>query len=1626
MNLTFGQLLVGVAGVATVLGVMAIAAIQAAHQFQELNNSLILSGNFAGTTTSGLNSIAHAAASTGGSLSAARTIVAEFAATGRFTAEQIALITPALVELEHATGKTVEPVSDAFKHIAEAAENTTSRSADAVTRAVLSMNSTYHLLSTEQVTQIANMEAQGKALDAVGIAFSGMTDTIRKRSHDATEDFTALGKVLDGMKKSAESTWDSLVKVFSVRMPDKGTQLKDAISQLNVVTINGDPFGQTKNLAIKIAQLQKEMQVEGAAALEEGKKKQLEIQQQYAERSVALMIKQNNSQSEAMRKITDLDESWAKSSDAYKLAHLQEYEDTREKLIKASQEKVKKIRAEGTSAIDAELRAILAASEEKKKALENDVSALDEAYKAQKISVFDYVDQKNTLLLKEQANTTDTRDKEYKALNDSIKQHNYNATELNVIAGKRSEITKQSIDAYAKEGKALEANGNLISDIASKSAAAQAESDKKALASIQTTIDKLQDKVNAYKNLPDAIKLAGVSEKQIQDSISEATIQRLKDEQAQIIENNNVEEPLMKARLDFLDKQIIKLGIIKNLQTTDEGQQKANSFNLATPARNKSEAAMAVAEWTSAGKEIQDALTASFDNVGKSIGNMFKAYSDSQAERIASEERYQKVVAEQANNPDPTEKARKIALADYKNQADQQRAQVKGFADLAGAAAGFFDKQSKGYKVLHGLEVEMHLLEMAMMAEKLFTSLFVSSASAAGVVTGQVVETGAVVAGQTAQNAAKVPGVFMSFMSALGPWGAAAAAVAIAAVLGGAFSGGSAVDTGSAAYRQKNQGTGSVLGDETAKSDSINKSLEVIAKDSGLGLVHFQSMDTSLKAVVAGLGSLGTSIVQFGGINNLSKDIAGNQSGGWLGSVVNSIFGGNKTVKDAGISIAQNTVGGIATSGANAQSYNDVHTSGGWFSSGSDSRQMTGLGADTNKQISDIITGLANTISAAANQLGVGGSAFEDHLKSFVVDISNLSLKDLTGDEVTKALNAVFSKLGDDMAAFAVDGLKGYQKIGEGYLETLSRVANDLIQTQDVFAVLGKTMNVTGIAAVQVSENFINLFGSVDKFTSAAKYYVDNFKSDAEKVIPVQNSLNDVLAQMGLQANITVDQFKALVDAQDLNSTAGQEMFVKLMNLAPAVKQVADAMDVAAKAASDLTNKSLDMQLTIYNLEGSTGKATAVIAAQRQIELDAMDASLRPMQIRINQLNDEAAASDAAAKAISDAAKVISDAAAAEAKAIADANAIITKAVNDAKAVATSDFNVLKASIDVAKANAKAAYDAQVAITNAQISSLQAVNTEVGNLSSALDSALQTAIDAVGGMSRATAQTLLDNALNTAKSTGKLPTADSMKDVFSALAKDSTSSFSSLQDYQKDAGITAGKIADLNMITKAQKSVNELQLDALQEQLITEKASYDAQVAQYDQILSYAQLQLDAMNNNVIATKSLGDALTAFNASSLHANTLGQMNGSSVPTASATKDQVTSLYQSILGRAPDAAGLAFYTGTGETASSVANSLLHSTEYAGINGSHAGGADNIPFDGYTAKLHKGEMVIPAKKANDVAQGSDLSELKAEIKQLREDNSAENQAIAGALIWMKKLFQNVSPNGQTLQVTQTVIS
>jgi hypothetical protein len=187
-------------------------------------------------------------------------------------------------------------------------------------------------------------------------------------------------------------------------------------------------------------------------------------------------------------------------------------------------------------------------------------------------------------------------------------------------------------------------------------------------------------------------------------------------------------------------------------------------------------------------------------------------------------------------------------------------------------------------------------------------------------------------------------------------------------------------------------------------------------------------------------------------------------------------------------------------------------------------------------------------------------------------------------------------------------------------------------------------------------------------------------------------------------------------------------------------------------------------------------------------------------------------------------------------------------------------------------------------------------------------------------MSRAAGQAQIKAALAISKAGGPLPTADSIKDALSAVTGDSKNQFSTFEEYQRDRLQTAIDISNLASVSDNQLGTAEKQLAVLQATKDAAQAAYDAEAARLDSVLDTAQRQIDAIKGVDVSVQSVEAALAAL-AALMGGNTTAGIVGA---------------YGNALGRAPDAAGLAYWqnqAANGTSMSDITKAIGGSAEAA---------------------------------------------------------------------------------------------
>lgn len=357
------------------------------------------------------------------------------------------------------------------------------------------------------------------------------------------------------------------------------------------------------------------------------------------------------------------------------------------------------------------------------------------------------------------------------------------------------------------------------------------------------------------------------------------------------------------------------------------------------------------------------------------------------------------------------------------------------------------------------------------------------------------------------------------------------------------------------------------------------------------------------------------------------------------------------------------------------------------------------------------------------------------------------------------------------------------------------------------------------------------------------------------------------------------------------------------------------------------------------------------------------------------------------------------------AKAAQDAAlAAATTSVNNA-------FSAVQRAVAAEQKNVTDAYNARVGSLNDMAATAQKSISDMTGISNALANALKalrgTSSDAVK-MLRNQAQATLQAALATARSGGSVSSVSGLDDALSTVSSNTTDLYSSLEDFNRDQGRTANVVAELNGLTNSQLSTEEQLLATVQDQIKSAKDQYDDEMAKLDQQLDTAQKQLDALNgvdNSVIsvaqAIANLGAAINAA-AAVKSAVASGSIGASPVLNSGSggapSPSDFDNLYQSVLGRNADAAGMEYWSGmlgTGKvTPDTIANAIRNDAisngeipRYA-AGGLFGGGLRLVGENGPELEVTGPSRIYSANQTASMLNGSGSADATvAELRQLR---------------------------------------
>lgn len=621
--------------------------------------------------------------------------------------------------------------------------------------------------------------------------------------------------------------------------------------------------------------------------------------------------------------------------------------------------------------------------------------------------------------------------------------------------------------------------------------------------------------------------------------------------------------------------------------------------------------------WDIIAGKVQSASSAmadAFGSAGRAIGDLASIYANYQASRERAEAEHAAAITKAGRNE------KLLGQENARFALRSSGAQIEAYGDMVSAAKGFFKEGSGGYKALAAAEKVYRIAQFAMSLQAMVQSVLETTTHVTGAAARATADGTAGIAAQS-----KLP--FPFNIAAMAATAAALVAAGIS-VFGG---GGGGKNT----LAKPNEGAGTILGDASAKSDSIKNAIDALKEVDTLTNNYARQMASSLRSIESQIGGIATLVVRAGDISASAGVTEGFKKSGMVGIVgsllgsipliggfLGGLFGTKTTVTGNGLYGGAQSLGGILSGGFDASYYSDIEKKKKFFGFTTGTKSSTQYGAadpTLENQFTLILRSFNDAITAAAGPLGEATGDVQARLNGFVVDIGKIDLKGLTGAEIQEKLSAVFGAAADNMANAAFPGVERFQKVGEGAFETLVRVASTVEAVTNALSQLGSTTAALGIdAKVGLADQFDSLSG----FAGAVDAYFQGFYTKEEQAAAKAAQFGRVFDSLGLTVPSTLAGFRALVEAQDLTTAAGRAAYATLLQLAPAFADLKSSMD-GAKSAADILSERQDLERRMLELQGNT-------AAIRALDLAKLDQSNRALQQQIYAIQDGQEAAKAA------------------------------------------------------------------------------------------------------------------------------------------------------------------------------------------------------------------------------------------------------------------------------------------------------------------------------------------------------------------------------------------------------------
>nr|RDS95192.1 hypothetical protein DWF04_13220 [Cereibacter sphaeroides f. sp. denitrificans] len=217
-------------------------------------------------------------------------------------------------------------------------------------------------------------------------------------------------------------------------------------------------------------------------------------------------------------------------------------------------------------------------------------------------------------------------------------------------------------------------------------------------------------------------------------------------------------------------------------------------------------------------------------------------------------------------------------------------------------------------------------------------------------------------------------------------------------------------------------------------------------------------------------------------------------------------------------------------------------------------------------KLQEKLTELGDNFAARAfGYVGKNDQAIKDLEKRIAEGTSEAVVSGLKGSLGDKILSAFLGRKRQGELADLIAGntlvstrpeLAALVKEGESFVEALQRLSAAMTGVNGVMDTLGHSFRAVDMVTAGMASDLAALFGGLEGMVSATSSYYQAFYSEAERMETATRQATEALARMGIALPQTRAEYRRLVEAQDLTTERGRELYAALVGMAGVMDQI--------------------------------------------------------------------------------------------------------------------------------------------------------------------------------------------------------------------------------------------------------------------------------------------------------------------------------------------------------------------------------------------------------------------------------------------------------------------------------------